>query len=43
MCGERMAMINQVPQEMLNICGPAEPGLAGVWGEGWGSKLSIAG
>jgi len=33
-----MAMINRGPQEMLNICGPAEPGVAGVCGEDWGEK-----
>lgn len=33
-----MAVINRVPQEMLNVCGPAEPGVAGVCGEDWGGE-----
>lgn len=34
--GERMAMINQGLQEMLNVCGPAEPGVAAVCSEDLG-------
>lgn len=39
--GERMEMINQGLQEMLNVCGPAEPGVAAVCSEDLGGRLLV--
>lgn len=41
-CCGRNAVINQVPRETPNACGPAGLGRAGVCSEGWGSRIAGA-